>query len=111
MEERRRLERFSLSTPARIQIESYGVRQEKFDLVTRDVSSAGAFLYSTQQIPEGANVRTEFYITLDTLGKTLGEEGKAKVRVKGKVVRVDPDGIAIRFDSRFRITALADNNR
>ena len=111
MEERRKLERFLLNTPAWIQIEANGIRQGKLDLVTRDVSSGGAFLYSHQQIPEGANVRTEFYITLDTLEKTLGEEGKAWVRVRGKVIRVDPDGVAIQFDNRYKITALIDKNR
>lgn len=110
MEERRKLERFELSAPARIQVEMNGERPEELNLATRDVSSAGAFLYSDTQIPKGTNVRVEFYITMDTMRRIVGEKGKVKVKVKGKVIRVDADGIAIRFDSKYKITALENNN-
>ena len=110
MEERRKLERFELNVPARVLVESGMHKRAEYDLITRDVSSAGAFLFSTQPLPEGVNVKMEFLISLDTLQKFAGEKSRAKVRVRGQVIRSDSDGIAIRFDSKYKITAL-DNAR
>lgn len=110
MDERRKLERFELIAPARVLIETGRSERAEYDLTTRDLSSAGAFLYSSQSIPEGANVKMEFVLTLDTLQKFAGEKGRAKVRVKGKVIRSDSNGIAIRFDSNYKITAIGTNN-
>ncbi len=105
-EERRKLERFDLNAPARVQVELESGRKEELDLTTKDVSSAGAFLYSQERVPEGANLRLEFFISLDALNSLVGEKGRVKVRVNGKVIRVDSDGIAVRFDSKYKMTAL-----
>jgi hypothetical protein len=107
-EERRKLERFQLHAPARILLESED-RKGEYNLMTRDVSSGGAFLYSSHAFPKGASVKMEFLILQHTLGKASGDKGRAKVRVKGKVVRADSDGIAISFESGYKITALESN--
>lgn len=106
MEERRKLERFELNTPARIFVESAHHEKVTYELTTRDVSSAGAFLYSPQPLREGVSVRMEFLISLEALERIAGDEGRARVRVKGQVIRSDSNGIAIRFDSKYKITAL-----
>lgn len=106
MEERRKLERFEIHAPGRVLIDSQGNRRDEYNLTTRDVSSGGAFLFSSQNLPEGANVRMEFLISPDTLQKLAGKEAGARITVKGKVIRSDSSGIAIRFDSSYKITAL-----
>jgi hypothetical protein len=106
MDERRKLERFDLRAPARIVVEDEGGRMDEFNLTTKDVSSDGAYLYTSQPLPEGATVRMEFLIALDTLRKLTSEKGKARVRVKGKVIRVDENGAAIRFESKYKITGV-----
>lgn len=106
MEERRKLERFDLCAPARILVELGEGKAEELDLTTKDVSSGGAFIYSDQPLPEGANVKIELFISLAMLKQLAGEKGRAKVKVKGKVIRVDENGAAIRFDSKYKITAL-----
>ncbi len=108
-EERRRLERFDLNAPARLLVELGSGRKEQLDLTTKDMSSAGAFLYSQEQIPEGVNVKLEFFISLETLHSLVGEKGRVKVKVNGKVIRVDTDGIAVRFDNKYKIMALDSN--
>jgi hypothetical protein len=105
-EERRRLERFKLHTSARILVELGEGKKEELDLTTKDVSSGGAFIYSDQPLPEGATVKIELLISLATIQKLAGEKGRAKVKVKGKVIRVNENGAAIRFDSKYKITAL-----
>jgi hypothetical protein len=106
MEERRRLERFELNAPARVMVQSEGGTKEELDLTTKDVSSGGAFLFSSQPLTEGANVKMELLISLDMLRQLAGERRAAKIKVKGRVIRVDAEGIAIRFDSAYKITAL-----
>jgi c-di-GMP-binding flagellar brake protein YcgR len=110
MDERRKLERFDLNAPARIQVELESGRKEELNLTTKDVSSGGAFLYSEERVPEGANVKLEFLISMEALRSLVGEKGRVKVKVNGKVIRVDEDGIAIRFDSKYKITALDSNH-
>ena len=109
MEERRKLERFEIVSPARVRVSAGGDDKHEYNLTTRDVSSGGAFLLSSQHLPEGMTVRLEFLLSLDTLTPLVGDGKKARVRVKGEVVRSDRAGIAIRFDSSCKITAL-DNN-
>ena len=110
MEERRKLERFDLQAPARILVELGAGKKTELDLTTKDVSSGGAFIYSDQPLPEGATVRIELFISLAMLQKLAGETGTAKVKVKGTVIRVTEDGAAIRFDSKYKITALDSND-
>ena len=110
MEERRKLERFELNAPARVLLGSGRSKKDEYNLTTRDVSSDGAFLYSSQPLPEGAKVKMELMISLDTLQKLVRGKGRARIKVKGKVIRSDEKGIAIRFESSYKITALENNN-
>ena len=109
MEERRKLERFELTAPASVLIQSLSEKREHLELTTRDISSAGAFLFSSRLIPEGSCVKIELMIALDARHEVSGGNNRAKVRVKGKVLRSDSSGIAIRFDGNYKITSLATN--
>jgi hypothetical protein len=110
MEERRRLERFKLNAPARVIVNKDGGAKAELDLTMKDVSSGGAFLFSAQPLAEGASVRMEFLISLGMLRKLAGEKKAAKIKVKGRVIRVDAEGIAVRFDNTYKITALENGN-
>ena len=111
MEERRRLERFELNAPARVIVQIKGSTEKELDLTTKDVSSGGAFLFSSQPLTEGASVKMELLISLDMLRELAGEKKAAKIKVKGMVIRVDAEGIAIRFDSAYKITAVENGHK
>jgi len=106
MAERRRLERFDLTAPALLIFESESRKSAPVNLTTKDISSAGAYLHCTQPPVEGARVKMELLISPDKLIKLVGEKGRTKIKVRGTVIRVDADGIAIRFESKYKITAL-----
>ncbi len=106
MDERRKLERFELNTQARVLVDLGEGRKETFNSTTKDVSSGGAFIYSDQPLPQGATVKIELLISLDMLRELAGEKGQAKVKVKGKIIRVDENGAAIRFENKYEITSL-----
>jgi hypothetical protein len=106
MAERRRLERFELKAPARVLVELDSSQRVELELLTKNLSSDGAYLISAEPLPEGASVRVELVLALDALRKIAGDKGQAKVRIRGRVIRVDGSGAAIRFASRYKITAL-----
>jgi|WetSurMetagenome_2_1015567.scaffolds.fasta_scaffold550493_1 hypothetical protein len=110
MEERRRLERFELTAPARLTVASQSRGKAPFEFVTRDISSDGAYLYCTQPFAEGSRVKMELLLSVDKLSKLAGEKRRAKIRIKGVVVRVGSDGVAIRFESGYKIHALEDGD-
>ncbi len=106
MDERRKLERFDLVAPARVLTWSARDERVQHDLTIRDLSSDGAFLYSSHLLPVGTIVKMEFVLVPEAFQKLTMEKGRARVKVKGKVVRSDTQGIAIRFDGNYKITAL-----
>jgi PilZ domain len=109
-DERRKLERFELAAPARILVQSGRDKRVEYDLMIRDLSSAGAFLHSSRFVPVGTAVRMDFVLALDALQKLTAERGRARVRVRGKVIRSDSQGIAVRFESNYKITALSSES-
>jgi hypothetical protein len=104
-DERRRLERFDLQAPARIEIQLEPGRRDVVTLTTRDISSMGAFVRTAEPLEEGSAVKLELLLSMDLLRRFIGEKGKAKIRVRGTVVRTDSEGMAIEFDSRYKISA------
>ena len=104
-EERRTLERFDLHAPTRIEVELAGGRRGIFSLTTKNISSAGTYIATDQPLPEGLPVILELLLSLEMLQRLVGERGRARVRVKGKVIRSDRDGMAIMFESKYKITA------
>ena len=111
MAERRRLERFDLCAPVQLVVEYGEGERTSLALETRDISSAGAYLYCSQPPEEGARVRMDLLISPDALRKAAGEQGKARIRVRGRIIRVDPQGIAIRFENKYKITALEQGHQ
>lgn len=105
MEDRRKLERFELRVPALVVVECQSGREEVLDMTTRDVSSDGAYLLSSNLLPEGAMVKMEFVLALDSMGMSARRNGRARVMVTGKVIRADGNGAAIRFGNRYKITS------
>ena len=110
MAERRRLERFDLTAPALVLVESESGQRTKLNLTTKNISSAGAYLYCLQPPFEAASVRMELQIRLDTVWNQSGEKGRTRIEVWGTIIRRDPDGFAIRFQSNYKIRAHGSDN-
>ncbi len=72
MAERRRLERFNLAAPAQLTAVTENRTKSQLDLTTKDISSAGAYLYCTQPFEKGARVNMELLISLRQAVKARG---------------------------------------
>jgi hypothetical protein len=103
MEERRAFERFTLMLPARMEMVISGKRQV-FDFKTKNVSAGGAFLNTSEEIPEGTRLELKLTIPSDKIKKLTGVQ--SCIEVEGVVVRSTPDGVAICFDGECQILSL-----
>jgi hypothetical protein len=104
MADTRRLERFDLEMPATI--ESLTSDQEEkalLTLLTTNISSGGAYFHTTQPLPEGTQVKIDLVLPLDKLRKLKEEHKKAYIKVTGKVLRTEAEGMAVCFDEDYQI--------
>ena len=98
MVERRKLERFDLRLPAKI--EGLGLIKGVYNsLFTRNISAGGAFVETTKHFPENSRVSIDLAVPTGVL-----------VKVTGAVLRSDPTGIAVRFDNKYQLTPLQKNS-
>jgi len=103
LEEKRKLERFSLHAPTIVEAKRDLGSTVVLNLITKDISSAGAFVVTPEPLEEGAFVRMEMFLSLETLQNILGRNSRVIVQVRGRVVRSDDLGMAIAFEGRHKI--------
>ncbi|MGD8315836.1 MAG: PilZ domain-containing protein [Syntrophobacterales bacterium] len=104
MEERRMYERFQLSLPARLEMNTAG-KKEVFELQTKDVSAAGALLVGTRErYRAGTRCHLELIVASEKIKELTGAQGL--IKIEGTIVRSTPDGVAICFDGDCQILGL-----
>jgi hypothetical protein len=103
LNERRKLERFDLKVPAKIQAVDKDQGRGELNLITKDICAGGAFFNTTDPLPKETQVKID--LILD--GKLRSLVGKqAHVKVTGMVLRSDSMGMAIGFDEDYKIISL-----
>lgn len=100
MPESRKIERFDLALPARIDVLPLGSRS--IDLMTANICDGGAFFPTRNPLEEGVEVVVDLTLNLENV-----EGISAKVKIAGRVLRSQPDGMAIRFEGRYRMRAAS----
>jgi hypothetical protein len=103
MKDRRKYERFQLELPVRLTMNS-SQRTEIFELHTRDISAAGAFLKTTERFSIGTRCQLELTVTSERIRQLTGAQ--SLIKTEGIVVRSTPDGVAICFDGDCQILGL-----
>jgi hypothetical protein len=71
MKERRAYERFELGLPTRVEIETAG-KKLIFNLRTRDISAAGAFLLTKEKLSEGTRCQLELTVPSERIKELTG---------------------------------------
>ena len=99
---KRAQERFHLELPAAVGLRGASEAARSCRAVTRDISSSGAFLRTPVACAEGTEL--EIDLTLVAGGKRHPETSAVNVRLRATVVRLVPEGIAVRFRKTCRIT-------
>ena len=101
MENKRAFERFELKVPAKVEIRGNDRQGQEISLLTRDICAGGAFMETDTLLPEGTRVKLDFVLSIEKLKEML--DSQCRILVEGEVVRADGKGIAIRFDSNYKI--------
>ena len=68
---------------------------QTLELVTENICAGGAFFLTHNPLPVGLKVLLEI-----VLKRQSGQGNPTKLKLKGKVVRTQPDGMAVMFLSR-----------
>ena len=103
MEKQRTKERFTIELPVKLEVTAIE-EKESFNLVVTNISANGAYLNMVNPIPEGTNVRLTILLANETVEKVTGYLGILKV--KGKVIRREQTGIAIRFAKKYQLERM-----
>ena len=108
MLEQRKLERFDLSIPASIRVVAPDREREKepINLLTKNICEGGAFFHTSHPLPQGKEVRIEMILPLNGMKLRKIKENRSRIWVKGVVSRSEPDGMAISFQTDYRIRGL-----
>ncbi len=103
MDEKRCIERYSMSVPAKIAVLDQAAENVIFQTYTKDVSSRGTFIAMDNPLEIGQKVHVELYLSINKLKEFFELDETVKVEVSGQVVRHAKDGIGISFDKRYQI--------
>jgi len=106
MKDRRDHERFSLQLPAKIEAVTPRERLV-FDLQSDNVSAGGALFDTEVEIAVGTEVRINLTLPSERHKELTGAESLVKVR--GKVVRSGPSGLAISFGKKYELLKLRNS--
>ena len=101
MSDRRHIERFKIIVPARLIVFESGKKKEIFETNTCNISSEGAFFNTEQRLPDGTQVELGFVLPVSKVKEITGVS--SYVKITGKVVRSELDGIAVSFDEHYEL--------
>ena len=99
--ERRKLERFDLRVPAKIEVVGNGQVRQTLNLMTKDICAGGAFFDSTKSLPQNTQVEVE--LALEFSGLKNPATRWTQIKVNGSVLRSETTGMAVCFDSGYKI--------
>jgi hypothetical protein len=104
-EEKRKMHRFAMELPAWISTVDKKESPRFFEVKTRDICAAGAFLQTDLPLSVGTGIEMKLILPLDNLAK-VGVKS-SRIEVTGKVVRKELKGMAVCFDKKYKISPVA----
>ena len=104
MKDLRKLERFDLKLPTRIDVLPPG--SGTLDLITENICAGGAFFPTPNPLSEGLKVIVDL-----VLKRESGRGNPARVTVTGKILRSQPDGMAVHFDKKCRLSLATERSQ
>ena len=95
MKEKRNLQRYSLRLSTIIEVKSKSNKKETLNLLTQNISEAGAFCCTSDHLSPDTEVDLKIFLPLTKFKRVT--ERLSLIKAKGKVCRNEPDGMAILF--------------
>lgn len=85
LQEKREFTRVEFETAIQVSTDQLSITSSRM----RNISLGGLFVYTSEPVPKGA----ECVVNIELIGPTT----LLRIRVEGEVVRVEEDGVAVRF--------------
>jgi len=104
--DKRTLERYNLEAPAKIIPVDFGNKVDKYRFVTTNICAGGAYFQNSRPLPEGAAVEVEVVLPLNKLRILKHPTEEIHLKINGKVIRSESDGIAVSFNKGYQIVRL-----
>ncbi len=95
--DRRNRERYLLRIPAQLRVRTPDTEQV-LPLFTRDISSRGAFFLVQEMLDPGTRVDVSLYVP-------IGRARQSEMETSGRVIRREENGVAVHFDSGYRLVS------
>jgi len=105
--ERRRLERFDLQVPAKIEVLSSPDTASILELLTKDICAGGAYFPTKTALASGTKVKLDILLPVRNVN-SLSDNTRGLIKVNGTVIRSGPAGMAIGFDTGYLITPFRE---
>lgn len=105
--ERRRLERFELQVPAKIEVLSSPDAASLLELLTKDICAGGAYFPTKMALAAGTKVKMDILLPVRNVSAP-GDNTRGLIKVNGTVIRSGPAGMAIGFDTGYLITPFRE---
>jgi hypothetical protein len=100
--EKRKMERFSLRLPLTIKVLGDDDKERSLQLSSNDICASGVFVETNQPLEIGSSLEIDIILPLDELKKLEGK--RAHISVSGAVLRIEENGLAIKFNDDYTIT-------
>ena len=101
--EKRKVERFDLHLETMLQVKSAESKDRSQRLISRDISSDGVFLETSDPLPVGTEVDLNFLLSLNKLNSHLKNK-IVNISTSGTVIRTDEQGFAVQFDKQHKVS-------
>jgi hypothetical protein len=101
--EKRKLQRFSLEIPAKIEVIGTGKQKGTIEVLTSDICAGGAYFQTPDPLPQGTQVKIDMILPLEHLRKVSEEYSRAYIKVSGTVLRTESSGMAVSFDEDYEL--------
>ena len=104
MKEKRKVERFDLHIEAILNVQDGAIMDKAPILLTRDISSTGVFLTTSNPLPIDTMVDLDLLLNQNELDSGSSKDKRINISTSGKVVRTNEQGMAVEFDKLYKVS-------
>jgi len=99
--EKRGIKRFKVAVLAIVQENNGAGAANRIETVSRDISANGAFFLTPAALPVGTDLKVKLFLLPNDPPQSAVTS--TEVDLKGSVVRIEHDGIAVHFEKKYEI--------
>jgi len=104
--EKRKLERFDLKIPSKIESLSQSPKEDIVELLTSNICSGGAYFETNQPLTVGTEIKVDLFLPLNKFKQLESICDKVHINLSGIVLHSDPHGMGVCFDGNFKMRQL-----